>query len=41
VGEEADREETLQACRRALANKMARIAFAILRSKTVYREIPA
>ena len=25
----------------ALANKMARIAFAILRSKTVYREIPA
>jgi transposase len=24
----------------ALANKMARIAFAILRSKTVYREIP-
>jgi transposase len=25
----------------ALANKMARIAFAILRGKTVYREIPA
>jgi hypothetical protein len=25
----------------ALANKMARIAFAILRSKTTYREIPA
>jgi transposase len=25
----------------ALANKMARIAFAILRSTTVYREIPA
>ena len=25
----------------ALANKMARIAFAILRSKTVYREITA
>ncbi len=25
----------------ALANKMARIAFAIMRSKTVYREIPA
>ena len=25
----------------ALANKMARIAFAILRHKTVYREIPA
>jgi PEP-CTERM motif len=25
----------------ALANKMARIAFAILQSKTVYREIPA
>ena len=25
----------------ALANKMARIAFAILRSKMVYREIPA
>jgi transposase len=24
----------------ALANKMARIAFAILRSKTVYRELP-
>jgi len=24
----------------ALANKMARIAFAILRGKTVYREIP-
>jgi hypothetical protein len=25
----------------ALANKMARIAFAILRGKTSYREIPA
>ena len=25
----------------ALANKIARIAFAILRGKTVYREIPA
>ena len=25
----------------ALANKMARIAFAIMRGKTVYREIPA
>jgi transposase len=25
----------------ALANKMARIAFAILRSKTIYREVPA
>jgi len=25
----------------ALANKMAHIAFAILRGKTVYREIPA
>ena len=25
----------------ALANKMARIAFAILRATTVYREIPA
>ena len=25
----------------ALANKMARIAFAILRGKTIYREIPA
>jgi transposase len=25
----------------ALANKMARIAFAILRSKTTYREVPA
>ena len=25
----------------ALANKMARIAFAILRGKTVYRETPA
>jgi hypothetical protein len=25
----------------ALANKMARIAFAILRRKKVYREIPA
>ena len=25
----------------ALANKMARIAFAILRGKTTYREIPA
>ncbi len=25
----------------ALANKMARIAFAILRGRTVYREIPA
>jgi len=36
----ADREEALQACRRALANKMARIAFASLRGKTVYREIP-
>ena len=24
----------------ALANKMARIAFAILRDKTVYREVP-
>ena len=41
VGEEAAREEAFQACRLALANKMARIAFAILRSKTVYREIPA
>ena len=39
VGEEADREETLQLVAVALANKMARIAFAILRSKTVYREI--
>jgi hypothetical protein len=25
----------------ALANKMARIAFAIMRGKTTYREIPA
>jgi transposase len=25
----------------ALANKMARIAFAILRGKTTYREVPA
>jgi hypothetical protein len=25
----------------SLANKMARIAFAILRGKTVYREFPA
>jgi hypothetical protein len=39
-------ENALHKCRQnhvavALANKMARIAFAILRSKTVYREIPA
>jgi hypothetical protein len=41
VGEEASREEALQLVAVALANKMARIAFAILRGKTTYREIPA
>jgi transposase len=40
VGEEADREEALQACRRGARQQDARIAFAILRGKTVYREIP-
>jgi hypothetical protein len=34
VGEEAAREETLQACRRGATNKMARIAFAIVQGKT-------
>ena len=34
-------EEPFKLVAVALANKMARIAFAILRGKTVYREIPA
>jgi hypothetical protein len=41
VGEEADREETLQARRRGARQQDGAYAFAILRGKTVYREIPA
>jgi len=40
-GEEAHREETFNLVAVALANKMARIAFAILRARRSYREIPA
>ena len=41
MGEEASRaRSSFKLVAVALANKMARIAFAILRGKTVYREIP-
>jgi hypothetical protein len=41
VGQEAHGEEPFKLVAVALANKMARIAFAILRGRTTYREIPA
>ena len=41
VGQDAHGEETLQARRGGARQRMARIAFAILRGKTSYREIPA
>ena len=39
--EEAHPDQALQACRRRLANNMARIAFAIMRGKTTYSPAPA
>jgi transposase len=41
VGEKLIDKKPFKVVAVALANKMARIAFAIIRGTTVYREIPA